>query len=391
MHIYLTLLVVVLSQLANAQTSIETILQSVEKNNKTIASHRQLTSAQQLEYQTGIAPEDPFVSADYMIGRPVSGGNQLDILASQRLDFPTVYGKRKNLSQAQIISADLELEEVRREVLLEAKMVCLELIYLNKLSEELKKRISRADSLTLQFKEKLEQDDINALGVNKSKIQLLNLKSQLREIESKMSIQKERLTALNGGMEITFDSGEFEEGGDFPDFETLKDSITNADAHLQALHQDNAIYQANLELTKAMRLPEIEFGYHYQSVLGQTFNGGHFGLSIPLWQHKNTVKAAQTLNDFGAYQVESYTMQLHYELRELYDRFKNQEQTLKDYEEVLSGINSEEILDQLLKLGDIDYITYVQEMEYFYDAKNNYLALQKELHTTLAEIFKYQL
>lgn len=391
MHIYLTLLVVLFSHLTYAQTTIESILSSVEKNNKTIASQRQLTSAKQLEYQTGITPDDPFVSTDYMIGRPVSGGNQLDILATQRLDFPTVYGKRKSLSEAKIISKDLELEQVRRDVLLEAKIVCFELIYLKKLSKELKKRINRADSLTVQFKEKLELDDINALDVNKSKIQLLNLKSQLREIESKINIEQERLTALNGGMVIAFDIEDFEEGLVFPDFETLKDSITNADAHLQALYQDNRIYRANLELTKAMRLPEIEFGYHYQSVLGQTFNGGHLGLSIPLWQRKNTVKAAQTFHDFGSYQVESYTMQLHYELRELYDQFKNQKQTLQDYEEVLGGINSEEILDQLLKLGDIDYITYVQEIEYFYEAKNNYLILQKDLHTTYAEIYKYQL
>lgn len=391
MNIYLTVLVVVLSFLTCAQTTIETVLSSVEKNNKAIASQRQLTSAREWELQTGIAPEDPFVSADYMIGRPVSGGNQLDVLATQRLDFPTVYGKRKSVSEAQSTSIELELELVRREVLLETKKVCLELIYLNKQSEELSKRINRADSLILRFKEKLELGDINALDVNKSKIQLLNLKSQLREVESKKSIQQERLTALNGGIALNFDQVDFQKETVLPSFDQLKDSVLNSDVQIQMLNQEINVYNANFELAKAARLPEIELGYHYQSVLGQTFNGGHFGLSIPLWQHKNTVKTAQTFQDFGTYQVDSYTMKLQYELRELYDQFNNQQQTLADYEEVLTGINSEEILDQLLSLGDIDYITYVQEMEYFYEAKNNYLILQRDLHNTLAELFKYQL
>lgn len=369
----------------------DAILQSVEKNNKTISAQYQFVTALQLKYTTGINPDNPFVSADYMIGRPASGGNQLDILALQRLDFPSVYSKRKNVSEARSMSAEMELEKVRKDVLLEAKLVCLELIYLNKFSEELHNRIDRADSLTLSFETKLEQGDINALDVNKSKIQLLNLKSQLRVVESEIKIQKEKLTALNGGNEISFELTDFEEVFAVPDFETLMDSVTASDAHLQLLLQNTAIYQANIDLAKAMRLPEIELGYHYQSVLGQTFNGGHLGISIPLWQHKNIVRATETLHTYGSYEVEAYTLQLHYELRELYDRFINQKQTLLEYEEVFSDINSEEILTVLLKFGDIDYITYVQEMEYFYEAKNNYLSLKKEMHATLAEIRKYQL
>ena len=391
MKIYLSILAIVLCQFSKAQSTMEAILQSVEKNNLTLASQQQLLVARQLEYSTGITPDNPFVSADYMIGRPVSGGNQLDILATQHLDFPSVYGKKKSLASAQSVSAELELEKIRKEVLLETKLVCLELIYLRKYTIELNERVNRADSLMVRFEEKLEQDDISALDVNKIKIQLLNLRSQLRDTENKISIQSERLTTLNGGMELEVELTDFEEGADILDFETLKDSITASDAHFRSLQQNTAIYQANIELARAMRLPELEVGYHYQSVLGQTFNGGHLGVSIPLWQHKNRVQSAEAFNDYSSYEIESYTMRLYSQLRESYDQYINQKQTLQEYEEALSSINSEEILDQLLKLGDIDYITYVQELEYFHQAKNNYLLLEKEAQITRAQILKYQL
>ena len=39
-----------------------------------------------------------------------------------------------------------------------------------------------------------------------------------------------------------------------------------------------------------MTFPKMELGYHYQEFIGQKFNGLHTGISIPLWQNKNTVK-----------------------------------------------------------------------------------------------------
>lgn len=140
-----------------------------------------------------------------------------------------------------------------------------------------------------------------------------------------------------------------------------------------------------------MKLPTLEVGYHYQSVLGQTFNGAHFGISLPLWQQRNTVQSAMAFQDYAQYEAGIYSTKIKSLNRSVFDTYANQTETIAEFEKVLNDINSESILSSLFELGDIDYITYVQELNYFYDARDQYLELLKQQQLSLAELFKYKL
>ena len=138
-------------------------------------------------------------------------------------------------------------------------------------------------------------------------------------------------------------------------------------------------------------MPKFEFGYHYQSVLGQTFNGAHIGVSIPLWENKNKVNAANASIQLGMLEVEEHKTEHYYEIKELYQRYENLKQTIDDYTNVLGGIDSEKILLQSLELGELNFISYAIEIQYFYSAKDTLSDLEKEYQLILAQLFKYQL
>jgi outer membrane protein, heavy metal efflux system len=111
-----------------AQTKVDQLLKEIEQNNKSIIAEKQYWEAQKLSYKTGLTPDNPKAEIDYMVGRPEGAGNQRDIVVTQGLDFPTSYGKRKSLSNEQIGNADNHMAAFRQEILLEAKLLCIQLV-----------------------------------------------------------------------------------------------------------------------------------------------------------------------------------------------------------------------------------------------------------------------
>src|SRR3989304_8690567 len=118
---------------ANAQSTIDTVLANIAKNNKTIFANTHYWEAQKLQYKTGLTPYNPSVNYDYLIGSPSTAGNQTDFTITQTFDFPTVYIKKKQVAEQQIGQAEFQLIAKRQEVLLEAKIICVELVYRNKM------------------------------------------------------------------------------------------------------------------------------------------------------------------------------------------------------------------------------------------------------------------
>ncbi|MDX2359393.1 MAG: TolC family protein [Crocinitomicaceae bacterium] len=374
-----------------AQGNLDQSLNSVAENNRTLIAANQYVEAKKLEFRTGISPENPFVSADYMIGTPVAGGNQLDFQVTQAFDFPSVYFKKGDLADQKEAMLAIQLQGIRQDILLDAKATILEIIHLNKQFLVFQTRVENSASLVDQYQKRYDAEDISALELNKAKIQLLTLQSELRSIENETRIKIQHMTELNGGNELLITGTEYPLQPPVPLFEILEDSIEANDPGLKTLHQQREIYLSELSLNKAMAFPKFETGYHYQSVLGQTFNGVHLGISIPLWERRKTIKAARANVQLGDLQVEEHGNEHYFEIKELYQEYENLKQTIDDYRQVLGSLNSEELLQKLLESGDINFITYSAEIHYYYAAHDALAELEMRYHIVLAELFKYQL
>lgn len=375
----------------NAQSSIDEVLSNIAENNKTLISAQQFVQAKSLEYSTGNLPENPTIGADYMVGRPASGGNQFDLMAVQSFDFPTVYKYRNELASQRSDVLKMEYIELRQEILFQAKLLCIELIYLYQYKEVVEQRILTAQNIVNQFQVKFDFEQITSIELNKAKIQLLSLEAKKKSIDSETEVVNQKLAKLNGGQSVVLRVKDYSENQVIPEFEILIDSIESDDPKQQWYIEQSQVFETQINLSKSLSLPSFETGYHYQTVLGQTFNGVHFGLSIPLWEQKNTVKASKANFEMNEFQAEDYRTANYYHFKQLYNSSVNIKQTIVDYVEVFNEIDSEEILNHSLETGEIDFITYALELEYFYNARDELLKLEKQYQLTLAELFKYQL
>ena len=208
--------------------------------------------------------------------------------------------------------------------------------------------------------------------------------SQIKQLNQK-------LTELNGGIPIEFSDTVYQALTSVPEFNTLMDSIESKSPILKSLQQEREINQKKVELSKAMALPKMEVGYRNQTLLGQQFQGVHFGLTIPLWENKNTVKLQKAQILLSEVKVEEHKNQHHSEIQQLYEKYQNLNTTLTEYKEILAAIDNIELLRKALKLGEISSIQYFTEIKYFYNSFDKYLHLEKEYYLVIAELYKYQL
>ena len=110
-----------------------------------------------------------------------------------------------------------------------------------------------------------------------------------------------------------------------------------------------------------------------------------------MWEHKNEIKTAKAKADLTRIEVDEHETQHYYEIKELYENYKSLKIELTEYESVLNELNSHKILKKSLEMGELDFITYTLELNYFYDAQDQLKHIEKEYHLAVAKLYKYKL
>jgi outer membrane protein, heavy metal efflux system len=391
LRIIVTVLLALASGATWAQTGVDVVLQSIAANNKTLQTERQYWEARKIEYRTGLAPENPFVEYDRLPGRPEGAGIQQEFSVTQAFDFPTAYAKRKRVSSAQIQQTEYQWQVNRQAVLLEAKQVCLTLIYLNKRQAELERRLGSAEQLAQDYGRKMEKGDATSLDLNKVKLQQVTLRNEVRLNEGEVVFQSGRLTEMNGGNPIVLRDTVYPAAPVLLDFETLDSLIEATDPVVKSSLQQREITRQQVDLSRALTYPKPQIGYHYQSILGQRYQGVHLGLTLPLWQNRNTVRLQKANLSFDDLRMAEHRLEHRSQNGRLYGKYQNLNASLEEYRTVLTGFNNAFLLEKALRLGEISTIEYLMEITYFYNSYDRYLEVEKEFYQTVAELYKYQL
>jgi outer membrane protein, heavy metal efflux system len=387
--IIIFLIVTVVSNV-QAQTT-DTVLSIIERNNKAIQSNKKYWEAKRAEFKTGLTPYDPQVEYDYLFGSPAGAGNQKDFSVTQRLDFPTTYKRKKELSNEQIAQTELQAKVYRQDVLLQAKLITIQIIYLNKKGAELNRRLANTQQLVQDYEKKLEKGDVIILDVNKAKLQLLNINNEVALNNNEIQVATTRLIELNGGAPMQVSDTTYPATVAVPDFETLDSLIEANDPILKVFEQEKAIMQKHIAVQKTLNLPKIETGYHSQGILGQSYRGAHAGVTIPLWENKNRLKAAQANLDFATANAQTHIIEHRLENKGYYDQLAVRLKSMQKYKDLLSTLNNTELLDKALRLGQITIIQYFQDKSYYFSAYDKYLQMEWEYQQAVARLYKFQL
>lgn len=374
-----------------AQNNMDTLLGRIQSNNMEIGSNTKYWDAKGLEYKTGLAPMNPFIEYDYLFGSPAGLGSQRELSITQQLDFPTVYSRKKDLSDQLVVQSQMQKNIFRQDMLLEAKLVLFDLIYLNKKESQLLSRQEKTTQFLQEFEQKLALGDANMLDVNKIKLQWMSINNEMLLLQNEKQILLTKLAEYNGGVWVDFKDTVYPDLPVLPDFETLDSLIESNDPMIQLYEQEMLIQQQHVILQKSLNLPKIEAGYHGQSILGTSLQGIHAGITVPLWENKHKVQAAEANVDFASANILQHRLQHRLENKRLYDLLEVRQTAMAAYEQLLGSMNNTALLDKALRLGEMTVIEYFLEQTYFYTAFDKNEQLKLEYYKAVAELYKYTL
>jgi outer membrane protein TolC len=371
--------------------NIESVLSEIESNNTTLRAYRNLNEAQKLENKTGIYLDNPEIGFNYLWGDPTSMGERKDFSVTQSFDFPTAYGIKKRIATAQNEQSDLEFELKRKSILYKAKTICNELVYLNALNEVLAKRANHAGEIATAYNTKFELGEINILDNNKARFNLLNVQKELEANEIEREVLLSELTTLNGGTAVTFGQSTFIPVNLPLDFANWYNDYESKNIVLQQANNEVGISEKQIKLSKAMSLPKFSGGYMSETVVGESFKGISVGMSIPLWENKNTVKLATAQQQVTLELANDQKIQTYNQLKAQYEKALNLQKTLISYREALLSVNSSELLKKALDAGELSLIEYMLELTLYYETTDKFLSIEKELNQLAAGLNFFEL
>ncbi len=376
---------------SHAQDSLEGILQQVEQNNKELIALKAKVESERLALKSGNNLPDPQVGMFYLPYGDHDSGDYTEYQISQSFEFPSVYGARNQLIKTQSDQFELTYADRRQEILTETRMYCLELIYLSKQQEIEEARIAQSKMVLDQVEELFTKEQVGILELNKAKVAWMQDRFKVEHVKKDRENVLNILRSLNGGSEIRPSINEYVVSPDLPDIESLWNEKMANDPKLRQLKQQQSIAIQQLRLSKNKLLPNLTAGFNSQGVAGSRFSGIYAGLSIPLWSNRNTVKSAQSNLNYQEAYSEARTQIAFSGFEKEYKNYQHQLVKFQTYEETLGGLNSENLLLESYQLGEISFLQYYQEIQFYRQAFDTMLKMKHQLYQAQNELLKHQL
>ena len=370
--------------------NINQVLQSIEQNNKELQSQTQLLKAQKMENRTANNLPDPTVTYSSFYQNGAGKGHGTEFVASQGFDFPTQYIARNRQADLANEAIDKQQQAVRRDILLKAKLLCLDMILLNQEKTLMDIRKKNADDLETLYAKRLEAGDANILEVNKIKMERMNVLTEVAQNNAAYRTALQSLLAMNGNMPLEFAEEQYPHVEAINDYSTMRDEVIASDLDLQALSYATRAAEKQVSVDKQNWLPKLEAGFRRNTDSEMSMNGFVVGGSIPLFSNRKKVQiakaqalSAQLLQEDAQLQIENNLMALFNEMQQLKEAM--------DTYDVPLLYKSLDLLKQALKEGQISLIEYFVEAETVYKNLQARMQLENQYQKVMANIYKNEL
>lgn len=366
-----------------AQGPVDAILQEVEANNTTLEAIRNHLEASRVANRTGIFLADPQMDL-YLLNNSSENIRRTNFHLVQPLDLSTLLGRRSQLSEAKNQQLDYQYLLFREQILLEAHHLVVDLIYHRALDRELEKRLQHAKEIANAYQAMLDAGEANILDYNKAQINLFNIEKAvgLNQTETKALLAE--LQVLNGGKSIAFQLNEFPAAVIPGDFQEWVETEFPQNPVLVMAGQEVTISRQEERLARSSYWPGITAGYMMEALPTERFSGFGMGLSIPLWENKNTIKQARLQTIAIEQQQEDLRVKYLGRYRSLYEQAIALHEASLNYHTNLNAFNHSGLLMKALEAGQISLINYLLELGFYYETVNLSLENDRQLHKVLA-------
>ncbi|WP_026753662.1 TolC family protein [Sediminibacter sp. Hel_I_10] len=367
------------------------LLNEIEQNNTELKGYQSFIESQQLENRSNNNLPDPQLSGFYLPFGDNTTGDYTEYQLSQSFEFPTVYAARGKWNESKSQQLASAYANKRLEVLLKAKNTLLELAFLQKQKTIEAERKTQSKQVFDQIQKLFDTEQVGILDLNKAKIAWIQEQFVVEQIESEIQILLSKLKTLNGGNAIDAISSSIALPIEVGTVDNLWQEKLAKDPLLQELKANESASRQKVKLEKNKVLPNVALGYNYQGVSGSHYSGFYGGVSIPLWSSKNKVKAAEANYEYQQSNTQVVTTSLYTQFQKTYNRYELILEKFNEYQTTMGNLNSEQLLFKAYMLGEYSFMDYYVELQFYRNASDKMLQMEKELQLLQAQLLKHQL
>lgn len=376
-----------------AQNSAEVVLASVEKNNPELQALRKRTESEKYGFKAERMVEAPEVGFDYLWGSPADIGTRKDISVTQSIDIATISGTKGKIAKSESELSDMQFNVRRQEILLQAKLLYINIIYCNAVGAELERRLERSEKVESVYRDMQVRGETDMIEVNKAHLAYLAQRNALARNKMEAEGFRLELQRLNGGEPLEINDLSYVRSDMLPaDFDTWYKEVADRSPEIRAARQNVKVNEAVARGIKMSSCPTITAGYMAELVKGSNFRGLTLCLSIPLWSARSKTRQANLSCEASRLEVKDVEASEYSALRSLYEKASG----LKDLSDelALSLAVSDEAMSMTEKKfneGEISLMDSIMELSLYYSVVDESLAASKDYDLALAELNAWSL
>ena len=376
-----------------ANSSINKIIATISDNNTDIKATIAQLASDSIEISSTNYLEDPSVDFEYLFGSK-SIGDKWAIGISQGFDWPGIYGSRRRANKSKLSALAYSANMKRLEILSQAKLLCLDLVKINKQIDVWQKVYDNYSRLYDNYTLALKKREITILDINKLRIELVNTKQTLANLKITHDEIIENLKALNGNnqMPTTLINELIEYPNDkLQPLDMYVKQFNEHDPESNYYAEMNNAFNAERSVARMGWLPKFSIGYKYSNEIGDGFNGFTIGVSIPIFANRKKTKAAKAQEIANVFTINSVENTNMARIKSTFAKAVSLKSQLSEYQAALDFNTNNELLQKALENGQISLLDFIRETIYFLDAEQQMLDIEYEYNCTIAELNKYSL
>lgn len=364
----------------------DSLLKSIEVNNPMIRSSVKWLESEKHRSKTGIYPENPDITYNYMWGSPDAIGNQQELEITQKFRIPGYYFARSSMQKMEFGQSEILVEKTINDILFKAQSEIITLIWLTKKELTLSNKLKESADLLALMQEGFERKEFSKPALDKVRIYHLNNQTAMAKLKSEILVHNEILQQLNGGIPVNFILNDYPVPVVLPTFDSLQAKLMgfNPDIRIANLNMDLSGQKVKVE--NMNRLPKIEAGYKGETILNQKLQGIHTGISIPLWENKNKVKQAKIEENWSQLNYDQVVSEITSNLKAVYSNAQAVWQNYLNIKEIAADPSLSESTFLLLKAGEISFPEYLAEVQLIFENQLNFLEVERDYFLLLNKI-----
>lgn len=319
-------------------------------------------------------------------------GDKRNFSISQGFDWPGVYTARREAIRKSQAAMQYLQESAMIEARQEVRLLLIDIIYAKQRIAATEKICDGLSSLQKTFRKAVDEGNETKLDYNKSVIEKIAAERELKTLRGEYAAMLASLRAMNGGKDV--EDLVASVGDVYPevDLASLRPDVENIrakDPAIAAMKADAEVQKSLLKVEKRSLLPGFTLGYSHEWEMGDRFNGFSVAVSLPFITGNKKVKASRLQVRASEMQQEMELIRLSAAMSGDYEKALLYRELLDQYEDIMNDNSDFELLKKAFDGGQINFLTYMQELNYFLAARRDFLETLYNYNCALARLQRY--